>query len=167
MTYICFSAPDTSQIAAAFKLLANIGCVDTSSAERDGGDGVITRLGRAVAKLPLGVRYSKMLLVAAKAGILDYAIVIVAILSEASPFTNYVSKNSNGEDSGEEINDEDLDEIDKKLVEERKERKKRNRLQWFNQGGDILAALLAVGAYTYAGRGAGGASEKLANSATF
>eukprot|EP00536_Pseudo-nitzschia_multiseries_P011114 jgi/Psemu1/205015/e_gw1.363.8.1 len=73
--------PDNSQIEAAVKLLANIGCVDISNVERDGGDGVVTRLGKAVSKLPLGVRYAKMLLVAAKAGVLDYAIVIVAILS--------------------------------------------------------------------------------------
>jgi len=163
----CFpfpTPPDTSQIAAAAKLLAKIGCVDTSSVERDGGDGVITRLGKAVCKLPLGVRYSKILLVAAKAGVLDYAIVIIAILSEASPFSDHVSKNSDGQDSGEEKDDDDLDEIDKKLVEERIEKKKRNRMQWFNKGGDVFAAMLAVGAYTYVGRGAGGASEKLASS---
>jgi hypothetical protein len=105
-----------------------------------------------------------MLLVAAEAGVLDYAIVIVAILSEASPFSNHVSTNSNGQDSSEEKDEDDLDEIDKKLVEERKQKKKRNLLQWFNHGGDVLAAMLAVGAYTFAGRGAGGASEKLATS---
>lgn len=161
----CFpfpTPPDTSRVAAAVKLLANIGCVDTSNVERDGGDGVITRLGKAVSKLPLGVRYSKMLLVAAKAGVLDYAIVIVAILSEASLFSSHDSKISNKQ-GGEEKDDSDLDEIDTKLVEERK-KKKRNSNQWFNHGGDVLAAVLAVGAYTYAGRGLGGASEKFAKS---
>ena len=161
--------PDTSQIAAAVQLLANIGCVDTSNVERDGGDGVITRLGKAVSKLPLGVRYSKMLLVAAQAGVLDFAIVIVAILSESSPFSHHGATNSNKEDGDEDNedkddDDDDLDEVDKQLVEERKAKKKRNHMQWFNEGGDVLAAMLAVGAYTYAGRGAGGASEKLANS---
>ncbi|OEU09473.1 P-loop containing nucleoside triphosphate hydrolase protein, partial [Fragilariopsis cylindrus CCMP1102] len=73
--------PDKSQIEAAVKLLANIGCVDISNMERDGGDGAVTKLGKAVSKLPLGVRYAKILLVAAQAGILDYAIVVVAILS--------------------------------------------------------------------------------------
>ena len=159
-----YLAPITSQISAAVKLLANIGCVDTSNVERDGGDGVITRLGKAVSKLPLGVRYSKMLLVASQAGVLDYAIVIVAILSESSPFSNQVSTDLNGEDGGEEKDEDDLDEIDKQLVEERVKKKKRNRMQWFNEGGDVLAAMLAVGAHTYAGRGAGGASEKLASS---
>jgi len=159
--------PDKSQIEAAVKLLANIGCVDISNVERDGGDGVATRLGKAVSKLPLGVRYAKMLLVAANAGVLDYAIVIVAILSEVSPFSNYVSNFSEDVDEehveGEE-NDNDLDEVDQKLVDEREKKKKINRRQWYNHGGDVLAAMLAVGAYTFAGRGAGGVSEKLANS---
>lgn len=154
---ICCLAPDNSQIEAAVKLLANIGCVDVSSVERDGGDGVVTRLGKAVSKLPLGVRYAKMLLVAAQADVLDYAIVIVAILSESSPFTNHISRDS-------EEKEEDLDEVDTKVVEERERKKKINRRQWFNHGGDVLAAMLAVGAYTYSGRGVGGATEKLANS---
>jgi len=156
--------PNNSQIEAAVKLLANIGCVDISNVEIDGGDGVVTRLGKAVSKLPLGVRYAKILLVAAQAGILDYAIVIVAILSEASPFSNHVSKDSDGQDVDEEKDDDDLDEVDKKLVEERERKRKINRRQWYNQGGDVLASMLAVGAYTYAGRGAGGSSEKLAHS---
>jgi HrpA-like RNA helicase len=104
-----------------------------------------------------------MLLVAANAGVLDYAIVIVAILSESNPFSNHVSRDSTQQDGKEEEkDDEDLDEIDKKLVEEREEKKKRNRMR-FNHSSDVLAAMLAVGAYTYAGRGAGGASEKSAN----
>ena len=40
------------------KLLANIGCVNISKIECDGGDGVVTKLGCAVSKLPLGVRVS-------------------------------------------------------------------------------------------------------------
>ena len=146
------------------KLLANIGCVDISNVERDGGDGVATRLGKAVSKLPLGVRYAKMLLVAAQAGVLDYAIVIVAILSEASPFSNDVPQDSNGQDIDKEKDEDDLDDVDKQLVEEREKKRKINRRQWFNHGGDVLSSMLAVGAFTYAGRGAGGASEKLAHS---
>ena len=72
--------PDKSQLNAAVKLLSNIGCVDSSRAETHGGDGTITRLGAAVAKLPLGVRYGKMLIVAAQAGVLDYAVAVVAAL---------------------------------------------------------------------------------------
>lgn len=156
--------PDWSQIDAAVKLLANIGCVDISNVERDGGDGVATRLGHAVAKLPLGVRYGKMLLVAAQAGVLDYAIVLVAVLSEANPFSDNsipsVGQDNDLEDDNEE--DDELDDVDKKLVEDR-EKSKRQSKKWNHSGGDVLAALLAVGAYTFAGRAAGEQSEKLAN----
>jgi ATP-dependent RNA helicase DHX37/DHR1 len=156
--------PDRSQIDGAVKLLSNIGCVDISKVENYGGDGVVTKLGEAVAKLPLGVRYAKMLLVAAQAGVLDYAIVVVSILSEASPF-ECDSHNEDKTDSDEKDPDksDSLDEIDrnqeeKKKMEERKEKKRR----WSHVNGDILAAMLAVGAFAYAGRGAGGASERLA-----
>ena len=101
---------------------------------------------------------------AAQAGILDYAIVVVAILSEMSPFSNHVpTKDPNAQDTDIKVDEEDLDDIDKNLVEE-KEKRKRKIKKWFHQGGDILASMLAVGAYTYAGRAAGGASEKFANS---
>ena len=82
------TAPDQGQINAAIKLLARIACVDVSRNEETGGDGTITRLGAATAKLPLGVRYGKMLLVAAQANVLDYGIIIVAVLSESSPFVH-------------------------------------------------------------------------------
>jgi len=154
--------PDRSQIDAAVKLLANIGCVDVSTVERDGGDGIATRLGLAVSKLPLGVRYAKMLLVAAQAGILDYAIVVVAVLSEASLFSSSAVDESTEKERNEETGESDLDDIDKNLVELReREKKKSNR--WTHSGGDVLAAMLAVGACTYAGRAAGGASEAFAN----
>lgn len=154
--------PDRSQIDAAVKVLSNIGCVDISRVETEGGDGIVTRLGAAVAKLPLGVRYAKMLLVAAQAGVLDYAIVAVSILSESSPFQH----DSRGEDNADaDVGDEggynSFDEVDrnqKKKMEEAKEKRRR----WSHRKGDILAAMLAVGAFTYAGRGAGGASERLA-----
>jgi len=155
--------PDNSQINAAVKLLANIGCVDISKVECDGGDGVATKLGKAISKLPLGVRYAKMLIVAAQAGILDYAIVVVAILSEANPFSNHDSTKDYAQDANIEGDEEDLDDIDKNLVAEKEKRKKVFK-KWFHHGGDVLASMLAVGAYTYAGRGAGGASENFANS---
>jgi hypothetical protein len=105
-----------------------------------------------------------MLLVSAQAGILDYAIVVVAVLSEANPFStfpssDYAERKKNGT---EEEGESDLDEIDKRLVEE-KEKEKKKLSRWYHSGGDVLAAMLAVGAYTYSGRSAGGASEALAN----
>ncbi|EEC49743.1 predicted protein, partial [Phaeodactylum tricornutum CCAP 1055/1] len=73
--------PDRKQLDAAVRLLADIGCVDLSEIEEKGGDGQATRLGVAVANLPLGVRFGKMLLVAAQAGVLDHAIAMIAALT--------------------------------------------------------------------------------------
>lgn len=159
------TAPDQSQLDAAVKLLANIGCVDISNVEKKGGDGAITRLGAAVAKLPLGVRYGKMLLVAAQAGVLDYAIVMVAVQSESSPFQHGASEeNSQNKEEDDGSDEEDLDEIDRNAAAKQEETKKRElaKSKWTHRGGDILAAVHAVGAYTYAGQGAGGVAEKVA-----
>jgi ATP-dependent RNA helicase DHX37/DHR1 len=157
--------PDQNQIMSAVRLLANLGCVDVSKVEEQGGDGKITALGAAVAKLPLGVRYGKMLLVSAQANVLDYGITLVAVLSEVSPFVyqseevNKDSKESNNADS--EL--EGLDEIDRNNAREIKKAKKRNiRTKWMHDGGDVLSAMMAAGAYAYAGRGSGGLSEKVA-----
>jgi ATP-dependent RNA helicase DHX37/DHR1 len=146
--------PDRSQIDAALKLLANIGCVDLSGAEGGTDDGKITRLGTAISNLPLGVRYGKIMLVAAQAGVLDYAIVVVAALSESCPFVHagQVAAMVDVENDDQDSEKSD-DEIESKRIESRK---------WHHKGGDMLAAMLAAGAYAYAGRGAGGASEKLA-----
>ena len=156
------TAPSQTQINAAARLLANLGCIDTSQVERDGGDGTITKLGRAVSQLPLGVRYGKMMLVAAQANVLDYAIALVAILSEKSPFDHCSEADEKGKPTAEK-GSESLDDIDRKqLAEKERENKREARGQWQHDGGDILAALKAVGAYAFAGRGAGGLSEKMA-----
>jgi len=157
--------PDKSQISAAVRLLANIGCVDVSNVDELGGDGKITMLGAAVAKLPLGVRYGKMLLVAAQANVLDYAIVLVSVLSESSPFVNQSEDIKDGEKSKQGIskeNIEGLDEVDlNQAIGKEKERKNDlKKFRWMHNGGDVLSAMMAVGAYAYASRGAGGASEK-------
>ena len=161
--------PDKSQISAAVRLLANIGCVDVSKVEQVGGDGKITSLGSAVAKLPLGVRYGKMLLVAAQANVLDYAIALVAVLSESNPFV-YQSDEVEEEKGSDDLNtspqDElkGLDEVDRNQAHHTEKERKREmkKSKWTHDGGDVLATMMAAGAYAYAGRGAGGASEKLA-----
>jgi len=162
------TAPDQGQTNAAIRRLARIGCVDVSRTEETGGDGKITRLGAAIAKLPLGVRYGKMLLVAAQANVLDYGIILVAVLSESSPFINDSDVKTvtatDGDDNDDDDEDDDLkgfDEVDRNNIikEERKKRKEKKKRKWSHKGGDILASVLAVGAYTYAGRGAGGAAE--------
>jgi ATP-dependent RNA helicase DHX37/DHR1 len=147
--------PENSQVEAAVKLLANIGCVELSSDADKGGDGDVTRLGAAVAKLPLGVRYGKILLVAAQAGVLDYAIAMVATLSESSPFLHNGQNNSTNEEEKGSDSDSSDEEVNAPPA-------KKARGRWAHRSGDVLAAMLAVGAYTFAGRGAGGAAEKLA-----
>ena len=96
--------PEQNQINAAVRLLANLGCVDVSRVEEKGGDGTITSLGLAVSKLPLGVRYGKMLLVAAQANVLDYAIALVAVMSESTPFVHHHTEEvgNQKDDSGED-----------------------------------------------------------------
>ncbi len=156
--------PDHSQLSAAVKLLANIGCVDVSNVEIDGGDGVITKLGKAISQLPIGVRYGKMLLVSAQADALDYGIVMVSLLSEASPFAHRDEEKDDEEsDSDEEDPLEGLDDIDRhNAIKQEKQRRKERSNLWRHDGGDILAGVLATGAYSYAGRKSGGAAESLA-----
>lgn len=156
--------PDTSQLNAAVSLLANLGCIDTTNVEREGGDGVITKLGAAVSQLPIGVRYGKMLLIAAQGNVLDYGITLVSVLSEASPFAyRNEEKDSDDDESDDEDSTDGLDDIDKHnaMKQDRQKRKERANL-WRHDGGDILAGVIANGAYSYAGRGAGGATENLA-----
>ena len=147
--------PEQDQIDSAIQLLANLGCIvlrDDQEVRED--DGIITPLGSAVAKLPLGVRYGKMLLVAAQAGVLDYAIAMVAVLSENSPFLHGqqdVQQDTSEAEASPHHQEED----------ETQQAKKEKRTKWNHRGGDVLAGMLAVGAYTYAGRGAGGAAEAM------
>jgi len=158
--------PGRGQVSAAVRLLANLGCVDTSRVEERGGDGTITSLGSAVAKLPLGVRYGKMLLVAAQAGVLDYAIAMVAALSESSIFVH--NNLENGDEKSSELSQEELeglDDVDRTQIQQKEKKRlhdRKTKSKWHHDGGDVLAAVKAVGAYAYASRGAGGSSEKLA-----
>lgn len=159
------TSPDTSQLNAAVKLLANLGCVDISKVEIDGGDGEITQLGAAIAKLPIGVRYGKMLLVSAQANVLDYGVVMVSVLSESSPFviSNAEELNETNDDSEYNSLDE-LDEVDRNNAKKQEEKKKKEsrRHRWCHNGGDTLAGILASGAFCFTGKGAGGLSENLA-----
>jgi len=157
--------PGQGQINAAVRLLSNLGCVDISRVEEQGGDGRITPLGEAVAKLPLGVRYGKMLLVAAQANILDYGICLVAVLSESTLFvccTEEITEKDKAEkDSGTDLNG--MDKVDRyQTLQREKQHKRELKAKWMHDGGDVLSAVKAAGAYAYAGRGAGGNSEKLA-----
>lgn len=149
--------PDKTQILSACRLLMSIGCLKhNKESSREKNDGLITKVGKAVSMMPLGVRYGKMLFFSAQAGVLDYAIALVAILSESNPFLgNYGENNIKSETRGSD--EECLDEVDQSGQDNNTKQKK-----WLHNGGDVLAGLLAVGAYSYAGRGAGGKSEYFA-----
>lgn len=139
------------ELVPAMELLANLGCIEYPEASDASNDGRITRLGAAIAKLPLGVRHGKMLLVAAQAGVLDYAVAMIASLSEQSPFLFGGNDGCAGND-GPEMNTKNESGVVEKNAPH----------SWGHRGGDVMAAVVAVGAYAYAGRGAGGVSEKLA-----
>lgn len=153
------TAPDLSAIDAATTILASLGCLDITS---NTDDGEITKLGLAVSQLPLGVRHGKILLVAANAGVLDYAIAIIAGLSEVSPFgpTSHGTGEVDDKDTGTASSDSDSS-GSKEASETKPISKEGARKRWFHKNGDMLALLVAIGAYTFAGKGAGGASERL------
>jgi ATP-dependent RNA helicase DHX37/DHR1 len=150
--------PSQDQIDAAVKLLAALGCVDLG--DDSYGDGKVTRLGAAITTFPLGVRCGKMLLVAAHAGVLDYAIAIVAAFSEKNPFLRGGEQGAITDDV-DEAGEGSEDDQDEKPVTDEMEKKTKSK-RWVHKAGDIYAVMLAIGAYTYAGRGAGGVSEKVA-----
>eukprot|EP00816_Leptocylindrus_hargravesii_P011223 CAMPEP_0196823936 /NCGR_PEP_ID=MMETSP1362-20130617/89662_1 /TAXON_ID=163516 /ORGANISM="Leptocylindrus danicus, Strain CCMP1856" /LENGTH=731 /DNA_ID=CAMNT_0042203993 /DNA_START=1 /DNA_END=2193 /DNA_ORIENTATION=+ len=161
------SPPDRNRVKKALQLLSDLGCVDVPFDVDDdfGNDGHITKLGAAAAKLPLGVRYSKMMLVGAQANVLDYTIAIVAALSEVSPFIcdNAKQKDDIEVDDAPSEESDNLDDVDKHAIQTKEEEElKEVREQWKHSGGDALSRMLAVGAYSYAGRGAGGISEAVA-----
>jgi ATP-dependent RNA helicase DHX37/DHR1 len=158
------TTPQRSQIAAAVRLLANLGCIDISRSDEDGSDGKITMLGAAVAKLPLGVRYGKMLLVSAQANVLDYGITLVAVLSESNPFiyaTEEISSDDKADDSDQL---KELDEIDRNNSADKEKKNFRTlRNKWIHDGGDAISAMMAAGGFSFAGRDAGGVTEKVAS----
>lgn len=105
--------PDAAGLRAAAALLASLGA--TASVGRRGqgspsgvegsDDGKITAVGKALALLPVGVRYAKMLLLAVQGGVLAHAIAMVAMLTEGDPFVRpdgTVAKGGgDGDDGGE------------------------------------------------------------------
>eukprot|EP00559_Dactyliosolen_fragilissimus_P005827 CAMPEP_0184858454 /NCGR_PEP_ID=MMETSP0580-20130426/3549_1 /TAXON_ID=1118495 /ORGANISM="Dactyliosolen fragilissimus" /LENGTH=1442 /DNA_ID=CAMNT_0027354605 /DNA_START=156 /DNA_END=4481 /DNA_ORIENTATION=+ len=167
------TTPNPTQVRSALKLLANIGCLELNieSNVLDDNytcDGVITELGRAVSHLPIGVRHGKILYVAARAGILDYAVVAVAVLSESSPFLNDSSQQKGGSNNLDEaknykvVEKEQLDDVDKTLLSKDGKKRKNMMSRWRHSGGDVLARILAAGAYAYAGVGGEDFPEDLA-----
>jgi len=126
--------PSPERVASAVKLLADIGCVNTSTVEFHGGDGLITKVGMEVSRIPLGARFAKVLYVASKTGVLDFAIAMVAALSEQSFLNSRLPQEM-----------EQTDSTDENVV-----KKQVKKQRWMHSKSDALASLLGVGAYAYA-----------------
>ncbi|CAM9599613.1 unnamed protein product [Choristocarpus tenellus] len=166
--------PDAQGIRAATALLTNLGAIDTGGAGVETEDGAATAIGKALALLPVGARYAKMLLLAMQGCVLEHSVALVAMLTEGDCFvrpnaSTVVVEGGNageGEGGGEEHGGEGVvDGTDS--VEMR-----RRRAQWVHPDSDALARLKAAGAYGHAtagGTAVGGADfckENLLHSPT-
>lgn len=142
--------PDATGLRSAATLLANLGATagrgnvggsggGKSKSGRDSGDddsdsGEITAVGKALALLPVGARYAKMLLLAVQGGLLAHAAALVAMLTEGDPFVrpeSAVKKDDGDEREGKEEEGGggggDAEEV------------RRRRAQWLHPTSDALA----------------------------
>ena len=161
------SAPDRSQIRQACKMLLNLGCIKRDE-KNEKDEGTITDLGRALAKLPVGVRLGKVLVGSVGAGAVDVGVMLVSCLSEQSPFLGLQADEGGEEEGGGEEEDEvdKKDEVDKNIEKEKKDKAlaaKRAEMasQWRHPMGDTVSRFVAAGAYHHAGRNAGGKTEEV------
>eukprot|EP00903_Cladosiphon_okamuranus_P006361 g6231.t1 len=159
--------PDATGLRAAAALLSNLGATTGGGGGDDGGDdsGEITAVGKALALLPVGARYAKMLLLAVQGGLLAHAAALVAMLTEGDPFVRPESAVKKGVDDGDGDGDEEspggeggekdghdgvggvaAEGVDAEEV-------RRRRAQWLHPTSDALARLKAAGAYAYATSG--------------
>lgn len=145
----CFpfpTPPDAAGLRAAATLLANLGATagrgylgDVGGREGD-GTGEITAVGKALALLPVGARYAKMLLLAVQGGLLSHAAALVAILTEGDPFLkreSAVKKDGGGEVPDGRGGAEEEDKGTGGEVDEEEIRRK--RAQWLHPNSDALA----------------------------
>ena len=152
--------PDGGQLRIALGMLKNLCCLKGGGGLLGGEgalvEGDITELGRALSKLPVSVRFAKMLLGAVGAGgdMLELGVMLVSCMSEQSPFLD-----PKGGEDGVEVNEEDVEDVE--LAAASDEVKGLNQ----HEMGDCMARLLACGAFAHAGQGAGGASEAAAGKA--
>lgn len=78
--------PDAAGLRAAAILLSNLGATGGGGGGSEASAGEITAVGKALALLPVGARYAKMLLLAVQGGVLAHAVAMVAMLTEGDPF---------------------------------------------------------------------------------
>ena len=131
------TAPDAAGLRAATSLLANLGATagrgNLGGGESD-GTGEITPVGKALALLPVGARYAKMLLLAFQGGVRHHASAMVAMLAEGDPFVRPDSVVMKGEKDQEMVmmgvgvdGISDAEEV------------RRKRAVWFHPNSDALA----------------------------
>lgn len=149
--------PDVAGLRAAAALLASLGA--TASLRRRGlsspsgvegsDDGQITAVGKALALLPVGVRYAKMILLAVQGGVLAHAIAMVAMLTEGDPFVRpdeAVAKGGGDGDDGGEGDPQDGEDPDRGGDRESRgvlmgldeDEVRRRRAQWLHPSSDAL-----------------------------
>lgn len=143
--------PDAAGLRSAAILLANLGAtvgrgnIGSGGDDRGGegdGTGEITAVGKALALLPVGARYAKMLLLAVQGGLLAHAAALVAMLTEGDPFVKA--------DAAKKVDDEDgpggargkAQSSEQGTVRESEidaEEMRRKRAQWSHPNSDALA----------------------------
>lgn len=69
-----FHQPDVAEIHEAKRALVALGCMDAN--------GVVTRVGRRVAKLPISVKYGRMIVEAERLGVVDDLVTVAAIMEQ-------------------------------------------------------------------------------------
>lgn len=117
------TSPDAAGLRSAISLLENLGATRAGRT----GNGEITPVGKALALLPVGARYSKMLLLALQGGLLAHATAVVAMLTEGDPFLRQDSSVKGDTEEGGAIEEVDEEEI------------RRKRAQWMHPNSDALA----------------------------
>ncbi|CAM9656186.1 unnamed protein product [Chrysoparadoxa australica] len=128
--------PPVSGIREAHRLLRVLAAVDE--------EGNITQVGKALALVPIGVRFAKMLLTAVSAGVMEHTLALVALLSERDPFLR--ADASEAEGNAEDDSSESEGEVD---MRERKRRLQAIVQQWRSDDGDPMGRLMAAGAYAH------------------
>lgn len=142
--------PDSAGLRSAATLLANLGATagrgsvggaGGQGGEQGDGTGEITAVGKALALLPVGARYAKMLLLAVQGGLLPHAAATVAMLTEGDPFVrpdSAVTKDDHAE-AAEGRKEEPGAGAGLASCEADVEEVRRKRAQWMHPTSDALA----------------------------
>jgi ATP-dependent RNA helicase DHX37/DHR1 len=139
------SPPPPLAVKRAKELLVNLGAISTKKSLLRGN---LTELGQLLSKFPINPRFSKMLVIAHKSGVLNHALSLVSVLVEKSPFIMLDKKAEmkktcfgNSDSDTDSDSDSDINDNDKNMHN--------SHLSWHPEG-DSLARLRTMGAYIFA-----------------